>query len=101
MRFLSSGIFWGFIIILFGIVILIKTVFHINIPFFRILIGILIILFGISFIVGAVSQRKSEAMFIEIIILIREQFKKNIISYFQKPLWMSPILIFQIITESL
>ena len=63
MRFLSSGIFWGFIIILFGIVILIKTVFHINIPFFRILIGILIILFGISFIVGAVSQRKSEAMF--------------------------------------
>ena len=63
MRFLSSGVFWGFIIILFGIVILIKTVFHINIPFFRILIGILIILFGISFIVGTVSQRKRETVF--------------------------------------
>ena len=63
MRFLSSGIFWGFIVILFGVGILLKSVFHVNIPFFKILIGIIIIFFGISFIVGAMSQRKSEAIF--------------------------------------
>ena len=63
MRFLSSGIFWGFVVILFGVGILLKSVFHVNIPFFKILIGIIIIFFGISFIVGAMSQRKSEAIF--------------------------------------
>ena len=63
MRFLSSGIFWGFIVILFRVGILLKSVFHVNIPFFKILIGIIIIFFGISFIVGAMSQRKSEAIF--------------------------------------
>ena len=63
MRFLSSGIFWGFIVILFGVGILLKSVFHVNIPFFKILIGIIIIFFGISFIVDAMSQRKSEAIF--------------------------------------
>ena len=63
MRFLSSGIFWGFIVILFGVGILLKSVFHVNIPFFKILIGIIIIFFAISFIVGAMSQRKSEAIF--------------------------------------
>ena len=35
MRFLSSGIFWGFIVILFGVGILLKSVFHVNIPFFK------------------------------------------------------------------
>ena len=63
MRFLSSGIFWGFVVILFGVGILLKSVFHVNIPFFKILIGIIIIFFGISFIVDAMSQRKSEAIF--------------------------------------
>ena len=59
MRFLSSGIFWGFIIILFGIGILLKSVFHINIPFFKILVGIIVILFGISIIFNAINSRKN------------------------------------------
>ena len=59
MRFLSSGIFWGFIIILFGIGILLKSVFHINIPFFKILVGIIVILFGISIIFNAINSRKT------------------------------------------
>lgn len=59
MRFLSSGIFWGFVIILFGIGILLKSVFHINIPFFKILIGIIVILFGISIIFNAINSRKT------------------------------------------
>lgn len=63
MRFLSSGIFWGFIVILFGIGILLKSVFNINIPFFKILIGIIIILFGISIIFDAIIPRKKFSAF--------------------------------------
>ena len=59
MRFLSSGIFWGFVIILFGIGILLKSVFHINIPFFKIFVGIIVILFGISIIFNAINSRKT------------------------------------------
>lgn len=63
MRFLSSGIFWGFVVILFGIGILLKSVFHINIPFFKIFVGIVVILFGISIIFDAVKFKKIEAVF--------------------------------------
>lgn len=63
MRFLSSGIFWGFVVILFGMVILLKSVFHINIPFFKIFVGIVVILFGISIIFDAINSRKREAVF--------------------------------------
>ena len=63
MRFLSSGIFWGFIVILFGVGILLKSVFHINIPFFKIFVGIVVILFGISIIFDAVKFKKIEAVF--------------------------------------
>ena len=63
MRFLSSGIFWGFVVILFGIGILLKSVFHINIPFFKIFVGIVVILFGISIIFDAINSRKRESVF--------------------------------------
>lgn len=63
MRFLSSGIFWGFIIILLGVGIFLKSIFHINIPFFKIFVGIIVILFGISIIFNAINSRKSSAVF--------------------------------------
>lgn len=63
MRFLSSGIFWGFIVILFGVVILLKSVFHVNIPFFKIFIGIIIIFFGISIIFNAINSRRNNTVF--------------------------------------
>lgn len=62
MRFLYSGIFWGFIIILFGIGILLKSIFHINIPFFKILVGIIVIFLGISIIFNAINSRKYTAV---------------------------------------
>lgn len=66
MRFLSSGIFWGFIVILFGVGILLKSVFHVNIPFFKILIGIIVILFGVSIIFNAInSTRRNNTVFRE------------------------------------
>lgn len=63
MRFLSSGIFWGFIVILFGVGILLKSVFHVNIPFFKILIGIIVILFGVSIIFNAINYRRNTTFF--------------------------------------
>ena len=57
----NTGIFWGIIIILFGVNILLRTIFNINIPFSRILIGILIILFGISFILGSKPTTKNNS----------------------------------------
>ncbi|TXJ39573.1 hypothetical protein [Brachyspira aalborgi] len=65
MRFLSSGIFWGFIVILFGVGILLKSVFHVNIPFFKILIGIIVILFGVSIIFNAINSRRNNTVFRE------------------------------------
>lgn len=56
----SSAIFWGSIIILFGLSILIKEIFGINIPIFKILIGLFFIFLGIKFIVGGFNFGKSE-----------------------------------------
>lgn len=63
MRFLSSGVFWGAMIILFGFGILLKAIFHINIPFFKILLGIIIICFGISIILEGLSIKKNTSFF--------------------------------------
>lgn len=52
MGFIFSEIFWGAIIVLFGLSILVNVIFHINIPIFRIFIGFIIIYFGIKVIVG-------------------------------------------------
>ncbi len=52
MSFLSSAIFWGAIIVLFGVSIIIKEVFHINIPIFKIIFGLLLIYWGIRLISG-------------------------------------------------
>ena len=65
MRFLSSGIFLGFIVILFWVGILLKSVFHVNIPFFKILIGIIVILFGVSIIFNAINSRRNNTVFRE------------------------------------
>jgi predicted membrane protein len=52
MGFLSSGVFWGAVIVLLGISMLLKAVFHIDVPVFRIIFGLIIIWFGISLMTG-------------------------------------------------
>lgn len=49
---LSCGLVWGLLIILFGMSIILKSVFGISFPFFRILLGLLIIYAGIRIITG-------------------------------------------------
>lgn len=52
MRFFPFGIFWGLIFLLIGINIILKAVFNISIPFFRIIIGLFVIYLGLSLILG-------------------------------------------------
>jgi len=73
----STGVFWGIIIILFGINILLKTIFNINIPFFRILVGILIILFGISFILGSKASIKNHTSVFNSVKFDTSEIKSN------------------------
>ncbi len=52
MSFISTGTFWGVVIILFGLSILLREVFHVHIPFVKILFGIILIYFGVKMIAG-------------------------------------------------
>jgi predicted membrane protein len=57
MSFLSSAAFWGVIIVLIGLSIILREIFHINIPFVRIVFGILLIYWGIKMISGGFGSR--------------------------------------------
>ena len=56
MSFLSSGVFWGAIIILFGLSIVLKEIFHVQIPFVRILLGLILVWWGVRMIAGGFNR---------------------------------------------
>jgi predicted membrane protein len=65
MSFISSAVFWGVLIILFGLSIILREIFHINFPFMRVIFGILLIFWGIRVLSGSSWKNKgdSSAMF--------------------------------------
>lgn len=52
MGFLSTGIFWGAVLVLMGLSVLLKAVFNIDIPIFRVLVGLFFIYFGVQIVWG-------------------------------------------------
>lgn len=52
MGFLFSPVFWGSVIVLFGLAIILKAVFHIDLPLFRICFGIVLIYIGVRILAG-------------------------------------------------
>jgi hypothetical protein len=56
MSFISSSAFWGGIIILFGFSIVLREVFHIHIPFVRIIFGVILIYWGVKMITGSFGR---------------------------------------------
>jgi predicted membrane protein len=50
--FIFSGIFWGSLLILWGISIIIKSVFHVDIPIFSIILAFIFIYIGIHILTG-------------------------------------------------
>jgi predicted membrane protein len=57
MCFLFSGAFWGLLLVLLGISIIIRVMFHIHIPLFRIVVALILIYFGIRMLVGGFWPR--------------------------------------------
>ncbi|MDA3813241.1 MAG: LiaF-related protein [Candidatus Cloacimonetes bacterium] len=52
MPFLFSGLFWGVMLVLFGISMILRAVFNLDIPIFRIVFALVIIYFGVKLLVG-------------------------------------------------
>ena len=48
MCFLFGGVFWGIVLVLLGLSIIVRIVFNIHFPFFRILFALIIIYFGLK-----------------------------------------------------
>jgi hypothetical protein len=67
MSFISSAVFWGAIIILFGFSIILREVFHIHIPFVKIIFGFILIYWGVKMIAGGFNRSwsSSSAIFSE------------------------------------
>lgn len=57
--FIFSGVFWGAILILLGISIILKSLLNINIPFFQLLIAFFFIYLGVSILAGGVCWKRS------------------------------------------
>ncbi len=60
MHFLFSGVFWGLILILLGISMILKIVFKVDIPLFRIVIALILIYWGLKLLFGISLGKKSE-----------------------------------------
>jgi len=56
MSVLSSGVFWGVVILLIGLSVILRAVFHIHIPFVRILFGCILIYWGIKMVAGGFNR---------------------------------------------
>ena len=52
MPFLFSGLFWGVMLVLFGVSMILRAVFNLDIPVFRIVFALVIIYFGVKLLVG-------------------------------------------------
>jgi predicted membrane protein len=53
MGFLSSGLFWGVIVVLIGVSIILNVVLGVKIPLFRVVFGLLLIYWGVSLLAGS------------------------------------------------
>ena len=69
MDFLFSGLFWGIVIMLLGLSVIVRVVFHIHIPIFQIIIGLIIIYIGLSIMLHSFGMKgvwhKEKAVFNE------------------------------------
>jgi predicted membrane protein len=59
MGFIFSGLFWGGILILLGVSVVLNALFRVRIPFFRLFLAFLCFYIGVSVLVGPGSMRRS------------------------------------------
>lgn len=65
MGFLFSGIFWGIVLIVLGVTVILNMALHIHIPIFRVLLALLLVYLGVIVISGGFKpkQVKSDVIF--------------------------------------
>jgi len=56
--FLFSGLFWGLFLMLLGVSVILKAVFHVDIPVFRIFIALFLIFLGIKLLAGGWGKQR-------------------------------------------
>lgn len=63
MGFLTSGLFWGFILILIGLSIIVRVLFNIDVPVFKVVFGLILLYLGFQVLFGPAvrSGRHSRA----------------------------------------
>ena len=49
---MGAGIFWGAFLLLLGVALIVKVVFNVDFPVFKVLIGIFLVLLGLKVIFG-------------------------------------------------
>jgi len=60
MPFLFSGLFWGVMLVLFGASMILRAVFNLDIPIFRIIFALIIIYFGVKLLIGRQAFKNEE-----------------------------------------
>ena len=64
MGFLFNEAFWGVLLIILGVSVVVKAIFHVNIPVFSIIIAFILIYGGIRILMGGFSFEKPQNMII-------------------------------------
>ncbi len=60
MHFMSHGLFWGLLVVLFGLSIIAKAIFKIDIPVFRTILGLYLIFWGFKMVFGGFGVKTSD-----------------------------------------
>jgi predicted membrane protein len=63
MNFIWSGLFWGVILVLFGLSIILRHTLNIDIPIFKIVFAIILIYFGVKLLIGTSNKNKDTIIF--------------------------------------
>jgi hypothetical protein len=79
MGFLFSGVFWGIVVVLLGVSIILNVVAGVRIPFVRIFLGLLLIYWGVSLLIGARFGRIGAAVFSDAQVKATSAGKQDII----------------------
>ena len=57
---LFSGLFWGVFLVLLGVSVMLKAVFHIDIPVFRAFFALFLIFLGVKILLGGSGRRDAD-----------------------------------------